>query len=80
MKAHRHFGSLTAHFPRYPQRFCEEAVLWKQLAHKNVLPFLGVSRDIDGFCLISPWMNNGTIMEYTRDNPQINPLELVCMN
>ena len=32
------------------------------------------------FCLISPWMNNGPIMEYIRDNHHINPLELVCMN
>ena len=52
-------------------------VLWKRLTHKNVLPFLGISTDFAEFCLISPWMKNGTIMEYVRDHSQANPLELV---
>ena len=80
MKAHRRFVSLTDHFSHHPQRFCKEAVLWKRLAHKNVLPFLGISKDVGEFCWISPWMKNGTILEYIRDNSQINTLELVCMN
>ena len=75
-----HFSSLTIPLSCYPQRFCREAVLWKRLTHENILPFMGVSRDIGEFCLISPWMSNGTIMEYIRDNNQINLLELVCTN
>lgn len=59
------------------QRFYKEAVLWKRLAHKNILPLLGVSRDVAEFCLVSPWMKNGTIVEYVRNNPQVNPLGLV---
>lgn len=61
------------------QRFHKEAVLWKRLAHKNILPVLGVSRDLAEFCLISPWMENGCIMNYLRKNPHVNPIELVCM-
>lgn len=69
---------LTAYRSRLSQRFYKEAVLWKRLAHKNILPLLGVSRDVAEFCLVSPWMKNGTIVEYVRNNPQANPLGLVC--
>ncbi|KAF8989999.1 hypothetical protein BDZ89DRAFT_923820, partial [Hymenopellis radicata] len=36
----------------------QEALVWKQLQHPNVLPFLGVNEDLlaPSFCLISPWM------------------------
>lgn len=51
---------------------CKEALLWKQLHHDNVLPFLGLDADtFPGFvCMVSPWMQHGTILEYIRDtNP-----------
>ncbi|KAK1230559.1 Rho guanine nucleotide exchange factor [Marasmius sp. AFHP31] len=42
-----------------------EAVLWKQLRHPNVLPFLGFFLDTSGRpCLVSPWMENGNLTEY----------------
>lgn len=72
-------GPLTARRSRHSQRFCKEAVLWKRLTHKNILPFLGISKDVAEFCLITPWMKNGTIVEYVANNPHVNPLELVCM-
>ena len=80
MKAHRHFDSLTVHFSHHPQRLCKEVVLWRRLAHKNVLPLLGVSMDNEEFCLIYPWMKNGPIMDYIQVDPPVTPLELVCMN
>jgi len=72
------FNPLITHRLRHSQRFCKEAVLWKRLTHKNILPFLGISRDVAEFCLISPWMKNGSIVEYVHNNPHANPLELVC--
>lgn len=77
--AHVNFCPLIAYLLCPSQRFYKEAVLWKRLTHKNILPFLGVSRDVAELCLISPWMRNGSIVEYTRNNPHINPLELVCV-
>lgn len=59
------------------QRFYKEVVLWRRLAHKNILPFLGISTDVAKFCLISPWMENGSIAEYVHSHPDVNPLELV---
>ncbi|KAF8998573.1 kinase-like domain-containing protein [Cyathus striatus] len=52
-------------------KFSREVLLWRQLSHPNVLPFFGASSSIVGrrFCLISPWMSNGNIMEYLERHP-----------
>ncbi|TDL20571.1 kinase-like protein [Rickenella mellea] len=58
------------------QKFCEEALLWQQLEHENILPFLGVCKDefAPMLAMISPWMDNGTLVtylqEYDLDAPQ----------
>ncbi|PBK74604.1 kinase-like protein [Armillaria solidipes] len=51
--------------------FRREAIVWKQLCHPNILPFLGVSEDLfaPSYCLISPWMINGNIMSYLEAHP-----------
>ncbi|KAK0231896.1 kinase-like domain-containing protein [Armillaria nabsnona] len=51
--------------------FCQEALVWRQLRHPNVLPFLGVSKDLfaPSYCLISPWIVNGDIMSYLETHP-----------
>ena len=52
------------------QTFCREAVVWKTLNHRYVLPFLGI--DVESFprqpCVVSPWMTNGTINEFLQQN------------
>lgn len=47
------------------QKFCREALIWKNLDHDYVLPFLGVdSESFPGFlCMVSPWMNKGPIVK-----------------
>ncbi|KAF9053824.1 kinase-like protein, partial [Hymenopellis radicata] len=59
--------------------FCSEALVWRNLNHPNVLPFLGVSKDLfyPSFCLISPWMNNGNIMAFLSQNPDHDRLRSV---
>ncbi|KAL0058989.1 hypothetical protein AAF712_014304 [Marasmius tenuissimus] len=51
--------------------FCREALVWRQLDHPNVLPFLGVNTDLfaPGFCLVLPWMENGDILKYMKQHP-----------
>ncbi|PBK66460.1 kinase-like protein [Armillaria solidipes] len=51
--------------------FCREALVWRQLHHPNILPFLGVNEDLfaPSYCLISPWMSNGNIMSYLKAHP-----------
>jgi len=54
------------------QEFCEEALVWKQLDHPNLLPFIGVNRTIfcPSYCFVSPWMRNGNIMAYLKEHPE----------
>ena len=34
---------------------------------------------LDGeYALVAPWMDNGNIVEFLRENEEINPLKLVC--
>ncbi|KAF9011554.1 hypothetical protein BDZ89DRAFT_963934, partial [Hymenopellis radicata] len=57
-----------------------EALVWRQLRHRNVLPFLGVSNDLfaPSFCLISPWMENGNIMSFLERHPAHDRLQAIC--
>ncbi|KAJ7575155.1 kinase-like domain-containing protein, partial [Mycena floridula] len=56
-----------------------EALVWKQLHHPNVLPFLGASEDLfpPSFCLISPWMTNGNLIDYLKDHPEHDRFEAI---
>ncbi|KAK0439169.1 kinase-like domain-containing protein [Armillaria borealis] len=53
------------------REFCQEALVWRQLRHLNVLPFLGVSKELFAprYCLISPWIVNGNLMSYLEAHP-----------
>ncbi|KAJ7473171.1 kinase-like domain-containing protein [Mycena galericulata] len=47
-------------------KFCREALVWQNLQHPFILPFLGIDRETfpSALCLVSPWMSNGTVLEY----------------
>jgi len=62
---------------RHLQRFCKEVLLWKCLNHPNVLAFHGASVNQRQLCIVSPWMENGNVVSYTRNNPKANRLLLV---
>ncbi|KAJ7584964.1 kinase-like domain-containing protein [Mycena floridula] len=53
---------------------CREALVWKQLDHPNVLPFLGVNVDLfaPSFCLVSPWMSNGNLIQFLHQHPDFD--------
>lgn len=62
--------------------FMREIVLWGQLDHPNILPFYGVwnlNNIEDKICLVSPWMDNGTLPEYLKACPGANKLLLVSL-
>ncbi|KAE9404200.1 kinase-like protein [Gymnopus androsaceus JB14] len=56
------------------KQFSNEALLWRQLKHPNILPLLGVNAELfsPSFCLISPWMENKDIITYLKGNPTHN--------
>ncbi|KAJ7257312.1 kinase-like domain-containing protein, partial [Mycena rebaudengoi] len=61
--------------------FRKEALIWRQHAHTNLLPFFGIYSLTDPrprLCLGSPWMENGDISNYLQGNPSgINRRTLV---
>ena len=56
------------------QAFCREALMWRSLCHKFVLPFLGIYRNesMEQIFLVSPYMRNGTLAQWRKKaNPSI---------
>ena len=48
------------------------------ISHPNVLPVIEVSETPFPFCIMSPWMPRGNIIQYTKMNPDADRLVLVC--
>lgn len=46
--------------------------MWKRLSHPNVLPTLGAGPDIAKLCVVSPWMPDGTLLQYLKRYPGAN--------
>ena len=48
------------------QRFLRECLLWKNLTHEHIVPFLGVSNDAfkGKLCMVIAWMDGGTVESY----------------
>ncbi|TDL15027.1 kinase-like protein [Rickenella mellea] len=62
------------------QGFSHEAVIWRQLRHRNILPFYGIfkgTHSFDRLCLVSPWMEGGNVVEFLRAHPESNRISLV---
>ncbi|KAJ6529772.1 kinase-like domain-containing protein [Mycena capillaripes] len=51
-------------------KFCREALVWQGLRHRFILPLLGIDRETfpSSFCMVSPWMKNGTALNYLKDH------------
>ncbi|KAJ7468554.1 kinase-like domain-containing protein [Mycena latifolia] len=51
-------------------KLCREALLWKDLEHPNILRFIGIDRESipSSFCMVSPWMEHGTILNYLNNH------------
>lgn len=64
---------LRLHF----QRFVKEVIRWKCLLHESILSLVGVALTPPPFSTVSPWMENGNIMSFTRTTPDQNPFSLV---
>ncbi|KAL0571395.1 Rho guanine nucleotide exchange factor [Marasmius crinis-equi] len=53
-----------------------ETLIWRQLNHENILPFRGAylfNEEPKEFCLVSPWMENGNLPNFIKNNPNIGP-------
>ena len=52
-------------------------VTWRTLRHPNILPLIGVMMTESQFAMISDWMENGSINEFVKANPDADQLGLV---
>ncbi|KAJ7778419.1 kinase-like domain-containing protein [Mycena metata] len=70
VKQLRYFENVVFNMPE----FFRETLVWKDLVHPYILPFLGI--DLDNFpdhlCLVSPWMENGTVLSYLENHGHSN--------
>ncbi|KAF7978722.1 hypothetical protein HWV62_45011 [Athelia sp. TMB] len=62
------------------KKFSFEAVTWRQLSHPNVLEFYGIHH-LKGnrlrVCLVSPWMENGNVVQYLKAVPNADRPALI---
>ncbi|KAG7089212.1 hypothetical protein E1B28_010914 [Marasmius oreades] len=50
--------------------YMQEAIIWRQLNHQNLLPFIGIYYlDVDQkqLCLVSPWMEQGNLVQFLKN-------------
>lgn len=59
------------------QRYYEDLTSWKRLDHPNVVLTLGASLDIAEFCVVSPWMPEGELLQYLLKHPEANRVAIV---
>lgn len=69
---------------KYATRLWRECRTWGQLSHPNILPFLGVCLEHISEtslvpCFVSPWMDNGTVINFIRNHPNVSRLPLVSI-
>ncbi|KDQ16010.1 hypothetical protein BOTBODRAFT_89006, partial [Botryobasidium botryosum FD-172 SS1] len=60
------------------KRLAREAKIWSQLNHPNVLPFLGLCTLGSVPYLVSPWMENGHVLDYVQKNSDVDRVRLLA--
>ncbi|KAG5650669.1 hypothetical protein H0H81_011446, partial [Sphagnurus paluster] len=64
-------------YDKVSKMIAHEAILWGQLSHPNLLPLWGLFRMGRQLSLVSPWANNGNLVEYIQKRPTADRL-LFC--
>ncbi|KAJ7240626.1 kinase-like domain-containing protein, partial [Mycena haematopus] len=55
-------------------KFTKEALVWRYLKHRNVVPFLGVDSTTfpsPARAMVSPWMVQGSVLKYMAENSPV---------
>ncbi|KAG6915200.1 hypothetical protein DXG01_012730 [Tephrocybe rancida] len=60
--------------------FAKEAILWSQLSHPNVLPFYGLHVFRAQLSFVSPWAENGGIMDFLNHGTTTTNRVLLCLD
>ncbi|KAJ6476215.1 kinase-like domain-containing protein, partial [Mycena sanguinolenta] len=74
LKRIRVFQASNADSPRSRLQFYREALVWQTLRHEYILPLIGIDRETfsSSFCMVSPWMQNGTVLKYLSEHGRAN--------
>ena len=60
------------------QAYISEARVWRKLCHPNVLSCLGIlHNEAQDIFLVSPWMDNGSLMDFIASHPDVDRTSLV---
>ncbi|EGO00235.1 hypothetical protein SERLA73DRAFT_107260 [Serpula lacrymans var. lacrymans S7.3] len=62
------------------KRCSNEITIWRQLSHPNLIPFYGVyhlNANKNRICLISPWMEHGSITRFLKQYPNSSRTSLM---
>ncbi|KEP47618.1 tyrosine kinase family catalytic domain protein, partial [Rhizoctonia solani 123E] len=49
-----------------------ETYVWSKCQHPNVMRLIGVVRFRDQLAMVSPWLENGDLKSFIRDNPGVD--------
>ncbi|KAF9255255.1 kinase-like protein [Marasmius fiardii PR-910] len=64
---------LTSDVQKLLKDYVREAIVWQQLEHPNLLPFMGMhylNEARTQLCLVSPWMEQGNLTKYLETTPK----------
>ena len=54
-------------------------MIFRDIQHPNILPFLGIYEHDDYYHLVSPFMDNGALDVYLAKHPDADRLKLVSL-
>ncbi|KAG8944765.1 hypothetical protein FRC03_001916 [Tulasnella sp. 419] len=59
------------------KRLMREMSIWCQLAHENIVPFLGYAFNGTFPCMVAPWYENGNLPDYITRHPAVDKTQMV---
>ncbi|KLO15215.1 kinase-like protein [Schizopora paradoxa] len=60
------------------RNLCKEVLLWRQLAHPNLLGFVGICEEaVPSPAMVSLWMENGSVLHFSRRKPMGTKLRML---
>ncbi|KAJ7027417.1 kinase-like domain-containing protein [Mycena alexandri] len=65
------------------QKFAKEALVWRYLKHRNIVPFLGIDATTfptPAMALVSHWMSQGNILNYMAENSPVFRYAISLLN
>ncbi|QRW06865.1 Tyrosine kinase catalytic domain protein [Ceratobasidium sp. AG-Ba] len=58
------------------KNIAREIYVWSRLKHENILNLTGLAMFQEDFSIVSPWMENGTLLQYVSRRPEVNRYNL----